>query len=230
MKILGKIRVLLVEDDPMVQEIQRRFISNVDGFCVAASAGTGAEALALLGKTPVDLVILDIFMPEMDGVELLHRVREKGKKVDVIIVSASQEAETIHDVLRFGAFDYLVKPFTFERFRMALESYRGFFSKVKREPRAFTQGEIDEMFRRRQKADPRDSLPKGLQPQKLGIIIGLLRQSRVPLSADEVALLAATSRVTARRYLEYLVSIDRAVVEPLYREVGRPVNRFRLID
>jgi response regulator of citrate/malate metabolism len=86
------------------------------------------------------------------------------------------------------------------------------------------------MFRRRQKADPRDSLPKGLQPQKLGVIIGLLRQSAASLSADEVAVLAATSRVTARRYLEYLVSIDRAVVEPLYREVGRPINKFRLLE
>jgi two-component system response regulator DctR len=223
------IRVLVVDDDPTVVEIHSRFVLSIDGFALAGSCTNGLNALKRLTTTPVDLVILDIFMPELDGVATIHEIRSSGKNVDVIVVSASHEVETFTEVTRAGAFDYIVKPFTYERFRAALESYKSFKKTVSRAKKQLSQQDIDAIMARRREETHRYDLPKGLSPVKLKQIVEILRKEANPLSADETACLAGVSRVTARRYLEHLVACGEAVIEPLYKEIGRPVNRYRLI-
>src|SRR6056297_28352 len=227
---MNPISVFIVEDDPMVMEIHKRFIMSTDGFCIAGTASDGLQAIEFLEMDPVsiNLVILDIFMPEMNGIETMRRIQQARKNVDIIIISAAHEAETVKKVVRYGAFDYIVKPFTYERFRKALDSFRSYFEKAMSED--LSQEDIDSMFSMKKNGGHAKILPKGLNEFKLKKIIQLLTENKHPISADETAELAGVSRVTARRYLEYLVSSGNAVVEPFHREVGRPVNKYKLLQ
>ena len=118
------INVLIVEDDPMVAELNRRYLEQIDGFQLVASVRSATEALLLLEQQAVDLILLDIAMPGMTGVEFLHSIRSLGREVDVIVVSAASDMATIKKVLRNGVIDYLIKPFEFDRLNSALSEYR----------------------------------------------------------------------------------------------------------
>jgi two-component system response regulator DctR len=226
---MDSVSVLIVEDDPMVMEIHKRFVLSSKGYSIAGTVGDGLSAISFLEKNEntVDLVILDIFMPELDGVETLRKIRQTRKNVDVIIVSAAHEADTVRKVIRHGAFDYIVKPFTYERFRKAMEAFRVYHCRAI--PDNLSQDDIDSILSMRRNGRKSAGLPKGLCSGKLDRIRAIMKSGENSLSADEMAELAGVSRVTARRYLEYLVSSGIAVVEQCYGEVGRPVNRYRLI-
>lgn len=221
------IRVIIVEDDPMVAEIHRRFIASLPGFRIAGSAPDGEKALTLINEVPADLVILDIFMPELDGIQTLRALRALNAGVDVIIVSAAQEIDTINAVIRGGAFDYIVKPYDFDRFRTSLESYRQFRERISTGPRSRTQEDIDGLYQLHSRIS-KASLPKGLNAITLNKVERLLEKHHHPLSAEETASSIGVSRVTARRYLEYLVARGEAAVERSYGDIGRPANTYRL--
>lgn len=227
---MKNINVLIVEDDPMVADIHKKFLLSMEGYKVIGVAYKGSDALELLETKTVDLVILDIFMPELDGLATLQKIREKRNDVDVILITAAQEGNIIKEVLRYGAFDYIVKPFKFARFKAALDSYQSLFQKINSNVDQFSQEDIDTIFVAKREKGQINHLPKGLQFATLERIINDLRNNQLPLSADEVASLSGVSRVTARRYLEYLVASGRAVIEPVYREVGRPINKYKLLD
>ncbi len=221
------INVVIVEDDPMVMEIHRRFVATMEDFVIIGTAENGLEALDILKKEVVHLVILDIFMPELDGIDTLYSLRKAHSKVDIIVVSAAAEPEIVHRVITYGAFDYIIKPFTLERFRAALQAYRDFFSSMRTQTDDFSQKEIDKMMSRKSHNVVRSSLPKGLAENTLQIVQKILLESNVEMSADEVAEKANISRVTARRYLEYLVSAGEASIHSVARNIGRPVNKYR---
>ena len=116
------INVLVVEDDPMVAQLHEHYLSQIKGFQLCDIAGNGDTALKLLRQNKYDLIILDVFMPTMDGLQLLAKIRENGYDVDVIIVSAANDKDKIKLALRLGAVDYIIKPFEFERFNLALNN------------------------------------------------------------------------------------------------------------
>ena len=118
------IKVLIIEDDPMVAELNRYYLEQVGGFQLVHIASSGAEALDFLNKTKVDLILLDIFMPGINGLEFLARLRKMENEADVIIVSASTDSHSIRKALQYGAVDYLIKPFEYERFYEALTAYK----------------------------------------------------------------------------------------------------------
>lgn len=222
------IDVLIVEDDPMVASIHRQFISAVPGFIVAGAVSTGKDALEFLRQHPVHLVILDIFLPGMNGVETLQKIREMNSDVGVIVVSASRDTNTINTVLKAGASDYIIKPFVFDRIQTALRNFQQMEYCLKRGSGQIDQKELDKLRQVPQKEAPSDSLPKGLNPQTLQQVRNLLSQAPSPLSAIETAQALKISRITARRYLEYLVAADEATLELEYQKVGRPTNRYMI--
>lgn len=118
------IRVVVIEDDPMVQEINTQFIERVAGYQVVGVAGNGAEGVRLVGELSPDLVVMDVFMPVQDGLKALAELRVNNEAVDVIVITAAKDKPTIQAMLRNGAVDYIIKPFQFERIRQSLESYR----------------------------------------------------------------------------------------------------------
>lgn len=138
-------KVVLIEDDPMVQEVNRQFVEQVDGFQVVGIAGNGLEGLRLIRELAPDLVFLDVFMPALDGLAALRELRSAAMPVDVIVVTAAKDPETIREMLRGGAMDYIIKPFKLERIRQTLERYRDRHEGLAEE-KAVTQEELDRML------------------------------------------------------------------------------------
>ncbi len=225
---LRVIDVIVAEDDPMVTEIYRRYIHSLDGFRVVAAVSDGKRALSALEEVSVDLMILDIFMPDLDGLATLQALRGSGRSLDVIVISAAHDALTLTSAIQGGAFDYIVKPFSFERLGAALDAYRQMRCRLERFD-ALTQADVDGLLRLRNKKNLM-TLPKGLNEGTLGRVIAHLRATDRPLSADETAEALSVSRVTARRYLEHLVASGQALVERSYGDVGRPLHRYHLTE
>ncbi|MDQ0116605.1 response regulator [Paenibacillus harenae] len=233
------IRVLLIEDDPMVQEVNRQFVEGVDGFLVIGTAASGSEGLRLIYDLSPDLVILDIFMPGLDGIGLLQRVREEQLEVDVIVISAANDIATIGRMLQNGAVDYIMKPFKFERVKQALERYRSKKNSLG-SSKAVTQNELDLVLFGEHTASASEpasetlpaaqaGLPKGMQAATLRHILKFLETQPKPVSAEETAEAVGIARVTARRYLEYLEKTGSVRLELQYG-VGRPLNTYLYAD
>lgn len=217
------IGVLIVDDDYMVARIHEGFVRRCDGFEVVGVAHDPDTALAAASRLQPDLVLLDVFLPGATGLDILADLREAAPDMDVIVVTAAREAETVKRAVRGGAVQYLMKPFTQADLRERLEHYR-------RTHRALgstappEQTDVDRLF-----ATPRQAqvdLPKGLSAETLQLVLQVLTTAGSDLSAAEAAEAAGISRVSARRYLEHLVSAGRAEVRLRYGEVGRPERRY----
>jgi two-component system response regulator DctR len=222
---MREFRVLIVEDDPMVADINKKFTEAVPGFAVAGIARNGRDALLLLEKEKPDLLILDVYMPEVDGVSVLSMLRKSEIPVDVIMVTAAGDTDTVARIMRQGVIDYIVKPFKFERYRAALESYLDFRKKLSHKS-TLNQADLDAMLS--VKTESQQDTPKNFHVQTMNSIVDFMLAQAEALSADEVAAGTGVSRVTARRYLEYLVTQGRSQMLLDYVAVGRPIHRFKL--
>jgi two-component system response regulator DctR len=221
------IQVLLVDDDPMVLQVNREYVQATEGFRVVATARNGAEALAVAAAAQPDLILLDVYMPDKDGLAMLRELRSQGIPSDVILVTAAQDAPTIQTALRHGAVDVIIKPFRFHRLRSALEAFRKLKSELGGSP-SLSQEQLDRVLRQAPPQAPSDEPPKGLNDLTLRQVLEYLTVPREPCTSAEVAEGLGISRVTARRYLEYLESLGKVRVEPQYGGVGRPQNRYSL--
>ncbi|PFH87765.1 response regulator [Bacillus sp. AFS088145] len=217
------INVMIVEDDPMVAEINKRYLSKIGGFRLTTVANSVDDAVLLLGKEDIQLILLDIFMPGKQGLELLTYLRKKELEVDVIIISAASDLERIKKALRYGVVDYLIKPFEFERFNAALVSYQQktrFTDKLE----AVSQQELDNYLLHRDETAIVEELPKGLTKDTLKQVWEAVHELKeVPFSTEEVANVVGISRVSARKYLNFLKDLGILDVKVIYGTIGRPV-------
>lgn len=220
------IRTLVVDDDPMTASIHRSYVERVHGFEVVGEAHSGREAVDLARKLSPDLVLLDIYMPDLSGLEVLRRLREPGApRVDVIAITAAKDVGTLRSAIHGGVIHYLVKPFFFEALRERLDAYatlRGRLDRL-REPE---QEDIDHVFSL-MRAHGRKSLPKGISAPTLALVVEALMAAREGISAVDVGGRAGLSRGTSRRYLEYLVSTGAAELSLRYGSTGRPEHLYR---
>ncbi|MCY8232318.1 response regulator [Priestia endophytica] len=220
------VSVLIIEDDPMVQELNKTFINKVQGFTVVGTASNGEEGLEKLKELDPELALLDIFMPKLNGVATLQKLRNENFTTDIIVVSAAKDGETIKKVLQNGAIDYIMKPFTFERLQQALEKYRNYQKRINTES-TLSQEQLDSILYSSSKKENFSSLlPKGLNEFTLTVIVDYLKEQREPHSAEEVANGVGIARVTARRYLDYLEKTKAVKIDIQYGGVGRPINRY----
>ncbi|MBC2905344.1 response regulator [Streptomyces cupreus] len=223
------IDVLVVDDDFHVAEINAMYVTQVPGFRVTARAHTAAQALATLERTHVDLVLLDHFLPDETGLTLVRRMRQLGHHADVIMVTAASDVATVQAAMRYGALQYLVKPFTFAALHAKLDGYntlRHALEDVGGRGRA-GQDQVDQIFGAlRSTAEPRSTLPKGYSTPTIDVIRRALNQAGHPLSAHEVAERTGISRSTAQRYLKYLERAGRIALTLKYGETGRPEHRY----
>jgi response regulator of citrate/malate metabolism len=216
------ITVLVVDDDFRVARIHSAFVDRVDGFRTVGSAGTGREALEQARRLRPDLILLDLYLPDIFGLDLLNQLRVAGVEGDAIVISAANESETVERALKLGVANYLLKPFTFDDLANRLNEYRAQRSRRPR-PRVDNQTEVDRIFGRPGTGRPTD-LPKGLSPETAELILASL--SDEPRSAQECADTAGISRVSARRYLELYVQQGTAQVSLRYGSRGRPERRY----
>ncbi|MBT2667416.1 MULTISPECIES: response regulator [Bacillaceae] len=226
----NEIRVLLIEDDPMVQEVNKQFIERLPAFKVVDTASNGLEGLEKIRQSKPDLVILDIFMPSLNGVDTLYQIRKEQIDVDVIIISAANDQKTIRKMMQNGAFDYLIKPFKFDRLKHTLEQYFAFRMEVEPDHQ-ISQTQLDRILfqnKTHSEASPKYDVPKGLNGATLEQVTKFIKTQPGSLSAEEVADGIGIARVTARRYLEYLHGEEVLQLDVQYGSIGRPVNRYRL--
>lgn len=227
------ISVLVVDDDFMVARIHARFVERTEGFEVVGSARTGAEALAAIESLEPDLVLLDVHLPDLSGLEVLDRLRTLGRQIAVIMVTAERGAGAVRAALHGGAMQYLVKPFEYDDLAERLRRVAGVLASLP-EPAsgpddevAVDQAAIDAAFGG---GDPQPSrvatLPKGLSGETAELLLRALRE-REEISASEAGATVGLSRVTARRYLEHFVDTGEAVVRLQYGATGRPERRYR---
>jgi len=219
--------VLVVDDDFMVARIHTHYLATVPGFSVVATVHTGAEALAAMNEFHPDLMLLDVYLPDMTGIEVLRRARQDFPDVDVIVVTAARDLDTVREAMQGGAVSYLVKPFEYQALGERLEHYRRTRSALDTSRRA-DQQQIDQLFGVRTATpvdDPAD-LPKGLSRETTQTVMAILSRDEA-ISATECAQRVGLSRVSARRYLEHLEKTGVAEVTLKYG-VGRPERRYRL--
>ncbi|KAA0092354.1 response regulator [Mycolicibacterium sp. P1-18] len=218
--------VLVVDDDFMVAEIHRKFVDRVDGFTTVGAARTGAEALELAAALHPDLILLDVYLPDMTGLEVLKRLRSAGDPVGVIMITAARELDTVSGALDGGAADYLIKPFEFPQLQAKLEAFAARAEALSSAAGA-DQSLIDSLFGSQGGAPTvaDDALPKGLGKVTGQLVLDAARTAG-EVSSAECAELVGISRVSARRYLEHFLGVGALELRLQYG-AGRPERRYR---
>ena len=215
--------ILLIEDDPWVLQINRAMLEHEAGFTVIGSAQTVREARNAVDSLQPNLILVDVYLPDGSGLEVVQHVRGAQLDCEVIMITAANDTAIVQQALREGVLDYLIKPFAQTRLREALARYNA--RRSVNSPEQLTQHKLDRLLG----FPTRQRLPKGIDETTLEQIRTHLNASGETLSAEQIGQHIGVSRVTAWRYLEYLKEIG--VVDLLidYGGVGRPVKRYRAI-
>jgi response regulator of citrate/malate metabolism len=227
---VNDIRVLVVDDEQLIAEAHSAYTERVDGFQVVGVAHTAQEAMAALRAVPVDLVLLDLHLPDKNGLEVCRALRAAGSNTDVLAVTSARDLAVVRVAVSLGVTHYLLKPFTFATFRDKLVGYARYRRQMLGDGPVAAQHEIDRAFATLRGA-PQDALPKGLDLGTLDLVLAAVREAAgvTGLSAAEVAARIGASRVTARRYLEHLAETGQAVRSPRYGGPGRPEVEYRRV-
>jgi CitB family two-component system response regulator CitT len=216
------IHVIIVEDDFMIAKINQRFTESLPGFEVVHVALRGEECLAYLTENPVDLILLDIYLPDMSGIELLKQVRTQGYPVDCILMTAAHDRATVEESIRMGVFDYLIKPVELERYQESLLNYQKMKSVIDDQGGDFDQKKLDALITCRVIRDQDQDLPKGIARETLRIVAAAVDALGPSFTVDEVVRDLSFSRITARRYLEHFAARGQLLKSFQYKKVGRP--------
>ncbi|MBS4211310.1 response regulator [Neobacillus rhizophilus] len=223
------IEVLIVEDDLRVAEIQKRFLEQIEGFQTVGIAASYVEAKTLIEILQPDLLLLDVYFPDMNGLDLLKETKQQAKQMDVIMITATKEIDKVQEAISIGVFDYIIKPVVFERFKQSLLRYQEFHRKLVQlgqDNPHVTQQQVDQLLRKDVEgtagAGDKPYLPKGIDPLTLDKVMEVLGRAEGGLTAERVAKEIGVSRTTARRYLEHLVADDKIEADLAYGTVGRP--------
>ncbi|MEN6440539.1 MAG: response regulator [Syntrophobacter sp.] len=220
------IRVLIVEDDIRISELHCRFTEKIKGFEVVGIANTISDAEEMTEVLAPDLVLLDLFFPVGNGLDLLRKLRARAVPADAILITAAREMNSLKEAIRGGIFDYIIKPVVLSRLQESMNRYRDYFSSLG-SGGDVDQKDIDRLLRPFGRQFDDLEMPKGIDKltlRKIKHVFG--SNSGENFTAEEVAEQIGLSRSTARRYLEYLVSEGFLVTDQLYGVVGRPERRY----
>ena len=221
-------KVIIVEDDPMVASINQQYLERNQNLKIVGQFRNGQEALKYLKDNQADLAVVDYYMPVMDGLEFVRKCHENNIKTDVIIVTAANTAQDISEFLQMGIVDYLVKPFTCERFQKAIDKYL-YRKNLAKQDKTLDQSEIDRLLSQDRDLRPAEKvvLEKGLQEQTLERIRTYLTEHKgILMSSNEIAGEVNLSRITVRRYMNYLVENREIISQIDYSTGGRPSIKY----
>jgi response regulator of citrate/malate metabolism len=223
---LDDIDVLVVDDDFMVARVHRTFVERVEPFHVVGVASTGEQAVTAVDELRPDLVLLDLYLPDVFGLDVIPRLRAAGHDCDVMVISAAREADSVRGAVRHGVVDYLLKPFEFEDLRSRLQRYAAQRGRLLTTV-VHSQADVDRVLAGAGAVPAAaGGLPKGMSVETADLIERTLRAADGTHSATECATLAGISRVSARRYLEYFHGTGSAEVTLRYGVAGRPERRY----
>jgi response regulator of citrate/malate metabolism len=219
------IRTLVVEDDPRLAEAHAEFVARVPGFTVGGVVHGGREALRFLSRHEVELVLLDFYLPDMNGLDVCRELRAHGQAVDVIAVTSARDVDVVRAAVAHGVVQYLLKPFTFAAFRDKLQRYAEYRHQLTSSGQATAQHDVDRALAAL-RGTTGGPLPKGLSNETLAKVADHLRAGHA-VSAADLADAIGVARVTARRYLEVLADRGLAIRAPRYGSAGRPEHIYQ---
>lgn len=217
-------KVIIIEDDPMVAAINKQYIEKTRGMNVVATFHNSQDAWDFIQQKLVDLVILDLYMPDMTGLNFLHLLRKHNLPIEIIMVTAANDSDNIQNAIRLGIIDYLIKPFDFERFQLAIDKYL-MKCKLLNTNIAFTQDDVDSLvtLQQTQKSSISKEMQKGIQEITLRSLLTILKQATPnSLTCEDLAKTTNLSKVTVRRYMNYLIEQNQVISEMDYSTGGRP--------
>ncbi|MEO7448194.1 MAG: response regulator [Humibacillus sp.] len=215
------LRVLVVEDEPIAAEAHTAYVGRVPGFVTVATVGTSQAALKALQDKPIDVVLLDMNLPDRHGLDVVRAMRAAGHRADVIAVTSARDLEVVRAAVSLGVVQYVLKPFVFATLRDRLLAYRAYRDQHGAAHEVSTQAEVDEVFAGA-RVSGETRLPKGMGEELLGRVSAALRDAGAGRSASELGEVLGVSRVTARRYAEFLCETRVVVRRSRYAGAGRP--------
>lgn len=226
------IRTMIVEDDPMVRQINSKFLNKVDGFSLEKAVTNLSEAKEVLINNTIELILLDIFIPNENGIDLLKWLRKNEISSDVILITADKSIDRIKDALRYGVVDYLIKPFTFERFRESLDIFRERLDSFNNN-KTIEQSELDNLIlsNKNKEAIEEESkfnLEKGFNKYTYNSIANELDNIKEEyFTTEEVSEKIGIAKVTVRKYLDYMSKQGQLEKIIEYGKVGRPLYKYK---
>lgn len=223
--------ILIVEDDPMVSSINKQYLMRIikpENLTVYQTA-TAKKALAITKNINPDLILLEVYLPKTSGTELLEQFIQHNLHPNVIMLSAAKDSTNINMALKYGVLDYLLKPFSFKRFKEAIEHFLK-YNKVLQKNNTVSQGELDHIFITQDMNNLNDEtgLPKGLSDFSLTKIETAISQLADEFSNQDVARQSKLSRITTKKYLDYLEKTGKLSTKVHYLKVGRPIKIYNL--
>lgn len=221
------IRTLIVEDDYHVATIHAAYVRRVRGFEVAGHASTLATARAEIARVRPDLVLLDLYLPDGHGLDLLRETLEQAERPDVLVITAARDMASVRAAMRLGTVHYLVKPFRYAQLEERLTTYRNLHQRLAQATTGGVaeQDDVDALYGLLRGPAP---LPKGQSAPTMARIRELLRAAGDELSAADIASRIGISRSTAQRYLVELSRQGAVELRLHYGAAGRPEHRYRL--
>ncbi|GAB3579932.1 response regulator [Calidifontibacter terrae] len=221
------IRVLVVDDDFRVADVHASMVAAIPGFEAVGRAHTAADARALARDLRPDLALMDIYLPDGNGLDVVRELIAGPERIDVMVISAAQDVESVRTAMQLGAIHYLLKPFAFDQLVARLTAYGRVRRRMSDLPTTADQADVDELFRLRQideAEQPR--LPKGHSSPTLELVRNAVRSATPDVSAGDVAEIVGISRATAQRYLIYLQEQGVVSLRLKYGAAGRPEHRY----
>lgn len=221
-------RVMIIEDDFAIAELHHKYLSQLEGLEVVGIATTRMEAEMQLDILKPDLLLMDVYLPDGTGLEILNTLRAKNQTCDVILITAARDVDTLQQAMRGGVVDYLLKPIMFPRLEMALKKYISQRQSLNIAG-SLDQHMVDKMLQSSGATDTAAKrLPKGIDSVTLDKIRALFPGGEM-LTADEAGEKIGASRTTARRYLEFLISSGELQADLNYGTVGRPERCYKKV-
>ena len=217
-------RVLIIEDDPMVAMIHKEYFKKKELTDDLNHVTSIEDAREYLANNDVDLIVLDNYLIDGQGIEYLPEL----KGYPIIMITAANDIQTVEAALTNGVVDYLVKPFTYERFSQAVDKVQDYVSLLSKEK--INQDLIDDYLNSGRVEEEEDSLPKGLSRITLKKVLENIKEQERGFTTQQVADELDISRITIRKYLNHLVNINVLSEDAEYYTSGRPVSVFTVED
>lgn len=214
------IKTIIVEDDLMVQEINKNILLSVEGFCLKASFCEVNSAISYLLNNEIDLILLDLTLPNTDGIELIRKIKSEFNKIDIIIISARNDSLSLQKSLNLGVIDYILKPFKQNRLENSLNQY-----KLRKELllSEINQENIDKALYKQI-----DDLPKGIDKNSLALIKENIKNFSTWFNVNELENLVGISKISLRKYLNYLEQTNYLSSKLEYKAKGRPQIYYKI--
>ena len=223
------IEVMIVEDDPMVRDINAKFLERIEGFKLCAAVANLENARKYIAIKKPDLILLDVYLPKENGIDFLKWIREKNIDVDIILITADKSIDRIQESFRYGAVDYLIKPFNFDRFKEALLQFKSRHEQFKKHEE-IEQQDLDQLISSAGIPQREDDFAKGFNKYTYQSIWGEIEKSNYhEFTADVLAEKLGIARVTVRRYLEHMETEKKIKKQVEYGKVGRPQYKYHKI-